>query len=734
MINESKNSVKSPDHTGQRLGNYQLISALEMDRNSRDYLAEHIQFKRKCLVKVWHEPLKAELVDSFLTQTRKLAQLVHPQILNLRDVGVEHLIPFVAMDYIPHDTLQQRISRDTPQPLSDILDCVTPVAEALQYAHNQGYIHKDIRPRNILLGRNHEVLLSNFIIDAVSQSEQQPNHMKAEEVTELLGYMAPEQMQGKNVPASDQYALAIVIYEWLSGNLPFRGSYGEIVNQHLHMQPPSLGKKVPALPQAVDEIIFTALSKDPQKRFPNILMFIKALQQTYGPVVATALPRSTRQGYPSPIAGPIKPFIGGPISAPAQVFPAQAAPAPVKAEPVALASPVPVQQAPVFHPQPAQAPISKQRAKSSPSTVNGKGKTTITRRAFVAGLVGAAAVGGGAAWLVLSQRVPLSSLAAGPSTSSTAPTTSSHPQASGGTLLVYRAHPARVNAVSWSPDGKRIASASDDSTVQICDAKTGATILTYRGHAAEVYTVSWSPDGNYIASGGADKTVQVWKATSGQHVITYSRHTGQINSLSWSSDSILVASGSDDTTVQVWNIANGDIAIIYSEHTAGVLSVAWSPDNTRIASGSWDNTVKTFSTIQTQSFAIGGTISNYRGHTAEVYSVAWSPDGSRIASAGGDKVVQVGNGINGVTLFTYAGHSDVVYSVAWSPDGKRLASADADNSAQIWSASSKQKITRQKLFTYLGHSNTVYAVAWAPDNKRLASGSADNTMRVWQPI
>jgi eukaryotic-like serine/threonine-protein kinase len=743
MMNEPKNNVGTIDRTGQQLGNYRLLCSLDLDKYSGVYLGEHIQFKNQCVVKVWQMQLKEELVDSFLSQARALAQLVHPHILRVRDAGVEKLVPFIAMDYVPYVTLQQRSSRGIPKPLPGILPHLQPLAEALQYAHNNGFIHKNIRPRTILLGWNNDVLLSNFSIPAVVQSEQQPNHLKAEEVTELLGYMAPEQMQGKAVPASDQYSLAVVIYEWLNGNLPFHGSYGEMVNQHLHVQPPLLRKNVPALSSAAEHVIFTALAKDPQKRFSSIAAFIQALQSAYtggpSPVVAQRVASSMPPAYAVPFFAPA----GAGVSPAQQAVLAPALPVP--ARPAIVVPALPVTPAPVQYAPASSIPYPQyqQVAPATPATPQGsvrpaparkaKSNATISRRAFVAGLVGVAAVlGGGGAWVALSQRQSVSSLATSAPNGTNNQVT--NPDQQGGTLLVYHGHPARVNAVAWSPDGKLIASASDDQTVQICDAKTGATSLTYRGHSAEVYAVAWSPNGQYIASAGADKTVQIWNVANGDTIRTFKGHSDQVNAVSWSSNSNLVASGSDDHTVQVWSITDGSVAMIYSEHSAGVLSVAWSPDNTVIASGSWDNTVKAFSTIQTQSFAISGTVFDYRGHTAEIYAVAWSPDGKHIASASGDKVVQVGNGTNGSTLFTYTGHTDVVHAVAWSPDGKYLASASADNTVQLWSAQSKQKNTRQTRFTYRGHSNTVYAVAWSPDGKRIASASSDTTLQEWRPV
>lgn len=423
MMNEHKNNVGTIDRTGQQLGNYRLISSLNLDRYSSMYLGEHVQFNTQCIVKVWQLQLKEKLVDSFLTQAHGLAQLVHPHILQVRDAGVEHLVPFLAMDYVPHVTLQQRSSRGIPKPLSDILPFLQPLAEALQYAHNNGFPHKDIRPRNILLGWNNDVLLSNFTIPALLQSEQQPNHLKAAEVTELLGYMPPEQMRGKAVPASDQYALAVVIYEWLSGDLPFHGSYGEIVNQHLHAQPPLLRKKVPTIPAAVEGVLFTALAKDPHKRFSSITAFVQALQSEYkstagylaapSPASARGVPASTPSAGPGTPAAQWQPVPAQhatpvPAAMPVSVTPAPAA----TTSPIPLVSPVPAQYAAVPYPHPAPVaawtPAAQQppaAARNTPTAPRKKNSSpSISRRAFVAGLVGVAVLGGGAAWLGVSHK------------------------------------------------------------------------------------------------------------------------------------------------------------------------------------------------------------------------------------------------------------------------------------------------------------------------------------------
>lgn len=574
------------DRTGQQIGNYHLTRLLGQGGYAEVYLGEHVDLDIQAAVKVMRTQLASDVIDKFRSEARIVARLEHPNIVRILDFGVDNKegVPFLVMDYAPNGCLCQRHPRGVPLPLDLIVHYVKQIASALQYAHSQRYsnnrrlIHRDIKPENMLLGRNNEVLLSDFGIAVIAQTTE-PESLQ--EPVGTLVYMAPEQIQGRPRRASDQYALGVVVYEWLCGTCPFQGSRLEIALQHIQVPPPSLRTSVPSLSPEIEQVVFKALAKNPKERFSTVQEFALALEQA---------------------------FLSSKLT----------------------------------------------------------GEEALPRL-----------------------------------------------------LYTYRGHAAPVKAVAWSPDGQRIASTSDDGTVQVWDTTTGCNVLTYTGHQGMVASVAWSPNAERIASAGQDSVVQVWDATTSKNIFSYRGHASSVTAVAWSPDGRQIASASQDGTIQVWDMSSKKR---YEGHAGPVMAVAWSPDGAHFASGSLDGTVRIWNVVT------GNQIRLYH-HAEPVNSLMWSPEGHRIASAGDDKKVQVWSVSTGRTLITYDGHANYVNALAYSPNGRYIASASYDRTVQVWSAA-----TGRHKFTYRNHANAVHALAWSPEGAYVASASADHTVQVWRVI
>ena len=264
------------ERVGQQLGNYRLIRLLGEGGFAEVYLGEHIHLGTQAAIKVLRTQLAKEDIETFRNEARTIARLEHPNIVRVLDFGLEGSTPYLVMSYAVNGTLRQRHPKGTRLPLVTIVSYVNQLADALQYAHDEKLIHRDIKPENMLVGKRQEVLLSDFGIAVMAQSSRYQN---PQDMAGTITYMAPEQIQGKPRPASDQYSLGIVIYEWLTGTRPFHGSLTEMVGQHLSATPPSIREKLPTISSSVEQAVMKALAKEPKERFTRVKDLAIALEQ-----------------------------------------------------------------------------------------------------------------------------------------------------------------------------------------------------------------------------------------------------------------------------------------------------------------------------------------------------------------------------------------------------------------------------------------------------------------------
>jgi WD40 repeat protein len=579
----------------------------------------------------------------FCREARAAAAITHENVVAVHfvehDEGKD--LPYLVMQYVAGETLQDRLDREGPLPVSEILRIGMQTASGLAAAHAQGLMHRDIKPANILLeaGSGH-VRLTDFGLARAAED------VKLTQTGFVAGtplYMAPEQAHGNSIDhRTDLFSLGSVLYAMCTGNPPFSGSTPFVVLKSVTEESPKPVREInPAIPEWLEDVIEKLHAKKPEDRWQSAADLAIFFRQKLAELHA-ANPKTLTPTQPVRTLG--------------------------------------------------------QRRATTATFVWARVGQMLTAALLLLGICELA----GFSHLVrrpgeASTEVPFSPQLVKTLNANVGPIWSTAFSPDGKTLIMgiddgtikvwdvvngrlkatVHAHNGPIWSVAYTQTGDYFASSSDDGTAKIWDAATNKETASFPHHSA-VRPLAFSPDGSRLVTGTRNGKILIWDIKKGGVAVETEGHPGIIMSIAWSRDGRTIASASGDKTVKLWDAVTGQEQVTLRGHSGGVYSVAISPDGKKVASGSWDRTVRIWDADN------GNQIRQLPGHQADVWSVAFSPDGATVAAGGEDRTVRLWNVETGSDVATYRGHQGTIYALAFSADGSALASGGREGLLALW--------------------------------------------------
>ena len=728
MSSESYLPSTDPNRANLIADRYRLKQSLGEGTFGEVFLAEDLKFNpprtvavKLLLRKYLNDPVVRASLER---EASALARFNHPNIVTVLDFDISSKQAYIVMELAEGGSLADKIRPNLAElpaqmPLTDVAWYLEQICKGLDEAHEAGLIHRDLKPLNILLDKHDRPMIADFGL-ATAVNNIQSSMVADGTISGTPAYIAPEQWGGQVSRASDIYALGVITYQMITGQLPFQGDMITMAYQHTAAPIPRLKDRASDLdyPPALDRVLAGVLAKEAKQRTRPAMEFYRRFQVALDELpelTQKPLPHEKLSAWPVPENSntPKPPISLRPNEHIDQPF--ELALANEQAQPQVKSEPHAAEAADyaVFN-RPAHPidPSVLARPTAPENMIQLQQKIAASRTSEDNQTVGCF-LSGTVLTIIIVLLISLS-------LNSTKSTTPVIPD--GVTLLKSLPGKAPVYSIAFSPDGKILASSS--YSINVWNTNTYNLSKNFNNDGSQVLSIAFSPDGKTLASGTDGKTVKLWDVTSGNIVKTLSGHIDNVNSVAFSPDSKMLASGAADNTIMLWDVASGKVLKSFYGHSNSVNSVVFSPDGKMLASGGGDGIVKLWDVDS------GKLIKNFLDPNKAISSVAFSPDGKTLAAGATYTTVNLWDITSGNLLTTWSDHEAGVSSVSFSPDGKTLASGATNNTIKLWDT------TTYRLLGTISdgiHNNSVNTLSFSPDGNFLASGGGgDNTVKLWQ--